>query len=49
MFSLSREEFMQIFFDDLALPRLTRTQLAEMPEMKSHRAGFSNTGTRDCP
>jgi uncharacterized sporulation protein YeaH/YhbH (DUF444 family) len=36
---------MQIFFDDLALPRLTRTQLAETPEMKSHRAGFSNSGT----
>ena len=36
---------MQIFFDDLALPRLMRTQLAETPEMKSHRAGFSNAGT----
>ena len=45
VFHLTKEEFMQIFFDDLALPRLTRTQLAEMPEMKSHRAGFSNTGT----
>jgi len=45
VFSLSREEFMQIFFDDLALPRLMRTQLAETPEMKSHRAGYSNQGT----
>ncbi|MEO7335994.1 MAG: YeaH/YhbH family protein [Caldimonas sp.] len=45
VFHLSKEEFMQIFFDDLALPRLTRTQLAETPEMKSHRAGFSNAGT----
>jgi uncharacterized sporulation protein YeaH/YhbH (DUF444 family) len=45
VFHLTKEEFMQIFFDDLALPRLTRTQLAETPEMKSHRAGFSNTGT----
>jgi hypothetical protein len=45
VFSLSREEFMQIFFDDLALPRLTRTQLTETPEMKSHRAGYSNAGT----
>jgi uncharacterized sporulation protein YeaH/YhbH (DUF444 family) len=45
VFHLSKEEFMQIFFDDLALPRLTRTQLAETPEMKSHRAGFSNSGT----
>jgi uncharacterized protein len=45
VFHLTKEEFMQIFFDDLALPRLTRTQLAETPEMKSQRAGFSNTGT----
>ena len=45
VFHLTKEEFMQIFFDDLALPRLTRTQLAETPEMKSHRAGFSNAGT----
>src|SRR3982751_3757399 len=45
VFHLSKEEFMQIFFDDLALPRLTRTQLTETPEMKSHRAGYSNAGT----
>ena len=45
VFHLTKEEFMQIFFDDLALPRLTRTQLAETPEFKSHRAGYSNSGT----
>jgi len=45
VFHLTKEEFMQMFFDDLALPRLTRTQLAETPEMKSQRAGYSNTGT----
>ena len=45
VFSLSKEEFMQVFFDDLALPNLVRTQLAEMPEWKSHRAGYSNDGT----
>jgi uncharacterized protein len=45
VFHLTKEEFMQIFFDDLALPRLTRTQLTETPEMKSLRAGYSNTGT----
>ena len=44
-FALSKEEFMQVFFDDLALPHLLRTQLAEVPEWKSHRAGFSNDGT----
>ena len=45
VFSLSREEFMQVFFEDLALPHLIRTQLAEVPEWKSHRAGFSSDGT----
>jgi hypothetical protein len=45
VFHLTKEEFMQIFFDDLELPRMTRTQMAEMPEMKSHRAGYSNSGT----
>ena len=45
VFHLTKEEFMQIFFDDLALPRMQRTQLAETPELKSHRAGYSNAGT----
>ena len=44
VFHLTKEEFMQIFFDDLALPRMTRTQLAEMPEMKSQRAGYASSG-----
>ena len=44
-FALSKEEFMQVFFEDLALPNLERTQLAETPEWKSHRAGFSSDGT----
>ncbi len=45
VFSLSKEEFMQVFFEDLALPHLIRTQLAEVPEYKSQRAGFSSDGT----
>ncbi len=45
VFHLTKEEFMQIFFDDLALPRMTQTQLAETPEFKSHRAGFVSDGT----
>jgi uncharacterized sporulation protein YeaH/YhbH (DUF444 family) len=44
-FSLSREEFMQYFFEDLALPNLVRTQLAETPEYKYRRAGFTGDGT----
>jgi uncharacterized sporulation protein YeaH/YhbH (DUF444 family) len=45
VFHLSREEFMQVFFDDLALPNLARTTLAETPEYKTHRAGYSSDGT----
>ncbi|MDE2092362.1 MAG: YeaH/YhbH family protein [Burkholderiales bacterium] len=45
VFALSREEFMQVFFEDLALPHLVRTQLSEVPEWKSQRAGFSSDGT----
>ena len=45
VFSLSKEEFMQVFFEDLALPNLVRTQLAETPEWKSQRAGYSSDGT----
>jgi uncharacterized sporulation protein YeaH/YhbH (DUF444 family) len=45
VFALSKEEFMQVFFEDLALPHLVRTQLAEVPEWKYHRAGFSSDGT----
>ena len=45
VFALSKDEFMQVFFEDLALPHLVRTQLAEVPEWKSHRAGFSSDGT----
>src|SRR5207253_8047634 len=44
-FRITREEFMNYFFDDLALPRLIRTQLlADVPEWKSRRAGFVSEG-----
>jgi uncharacterized sporulation protein YeaH/YhbH (DUF444 family) len=44
VFSLSREEFMQIFFDDLELPNLARTELGKTEQKKSVRAGFAKTG-----
>ena len=44
-FTLSKEEFMQIFFEDLALPHLLRTQIGDNPEWQSHRAGYSHDGT----
>ena len=46
VFRITREEFMQYFFDDLALPHLVRTQLLpDAPEWKSQRAGFISEGT----
>ncbi|NMG43368.1 DUF444 family protein [Aromatoleum toluvorans] len=44
-FHLSREEFLDIFFDDLALPNLVRTQLARITDYKTQRAGFTSDGT----
>ncbi len=45
VFELSREEFMNVFFEDLALPNLIKTQLTGTQEMKTVRAGFTNDGT----
>lgn len=44
VFTLSREEFLDIFFDDLALPHLVKTQLARIAEYKRVRAGYTSTG-----
>ena len=44
-FRITREEFMHYFFEDLALPRLIRTQLlADAPDWKMRRAGFVSEG-----
>jgi uncharacterized sporulation protein YeaH/YhbH (DUF444 family) len=44
VFELSREEFMEFFFQDLALPDLVKKQLAAVPEVKKARAGFVSQG-----
>jgi uncharacterized protein len=44
VFSLSREEFMQIFFDDLELPNLMRTEFGRTERKRSVRAGFTKSG-----
>ncbi len=44
VFELSREEFLELFFEDLELPNLVRTQLAKVAEFKSVRAGFTSAG-----
>jgi uncharacterized sporulation protein YeaH/YhbH (DUF444 family) len=44
IFQLSREEFMQYFFEDLELPRLIQTSLMSMSTWKQVRAGHSIDG-----
>ena len=43
-FTLTRDEFLDCFFEDLELPRLARTELGEANVTKPRRAGFSVTG-----
>ncbi len=45
VFALSRDEFLQIFFDDLELPRLERNYLLGVEEQKPVRAGYTTTGS----
>lgn len=44
-FELSREEFMNVFFEDLELPNLVKTQLASIAEFRQQRAGYKLSGT----
>jgi len=43
-FDISKEEFLDLFFEDLALPNLVKTQITKIPFYKSVRAGFTSTG-----
>lgn len=43
-FELTREEFLNFFFEDLALPELVKKQLAATPETRKVRAGYSTAG-----
>ena len=44
VFELSREEFLELFFEDLEPPNLVRTKPAKASEFKSVRAGFTSAG-----
>ncbi len=44
VFTLSREEFLELFFEDLELPNLVKTELAKVQEFKLVRAGYSSAG-----
>ena len=43
-FEISREEFMEIFFEDLELPNMAKTQIARTVEQDSVRAGYTCDG-----
>ena len=43
-FQLSREEFLELFFEDLALPDLVKTQLTTLVDFKNVRAGYTSDG-----
>lgn len=43
-FTLSREEYLDLMFDGLELPRLERNKLNKISEMKTFRAGYSAAG-----
>lgn len=45
VFNLSREEFLKFFFEDMALPDLVKRRLAQIPEFRKVRAGYSVDGT----
>ncbi len=44
-FELSRAEFLDIFFEDLELPDLIKTNLKDVTAVKPRRAGFTTSGT----
>ncbi|MCG9076899.1 YeaH/YhbH family protein [Laribacter hongkongensis] len=45
IFQLNRDEFLNVFFEDLALPNLVKTQLMGIDEFKTVRAGITLDGT----
>ncbi len=44
VFTLTRDEFLDIFFDELALPNLVKRQLARIDQYRSVRAGYTQSG-----
>lgn len=44
VFQISKDEYLDILFEDLALPNLEKTQLNKIKEWKTHRSGFQTAG-----
>jgi uncharacterized sporulation protein YeaH/YhbH (DUF444 family) len=45
VFQISREEFLDIYFEDLELPDLVKKELTSLPVFKTIRAGVTSCGT----
>ncbi|KMW48051.1 YeaH/YhbH family protein [Ralstonia insidiosa] len=45
VFTLSREDFLNFFFEDMALPDMAKRHLAKIAEVRKVRAGYSLDGT----
>lgn len=45
VFQISREEFLEIYFEDLELPDLVKKELASLPNFKTVRKGVTSSGT----
>lgn len=44
MFEISKDEYLDLLFDDLELPNMEKNQIAKLVETKSVRAGYTSNG-----
>ena len=44
VFTLSKDEFLDVFFEDLKLPNLVKTKLKDMKSPVPQRAGYTTDG-----
>ena len=44
IFQISKDEYLDILFEDLALPNLDKTQVNKITEWKTHRSGYQTAG-----
>ncbi len=44
VFQISKDEYLDLLFEDLALPNLKKNQHKQLTEFKTHRAGYTSNG-----
>ncbi|MGY3928226.1 YeaH/YhbH family protein [Aeromonas simiae] len=44
VFQISKDEYLDLLFEDLELPNLQKTQLNQLMEVKTYRAGYTSNG-----